>query len=72
MNYLKCEVCGNYDEIPERTIRLHGKFGVSSVCGACIEKKDREQLEYDASECCYDSVEEYLAGENYRKYFKGE
>lgn len=65
--YIKCEVCGSYDEQTVHDLRLHGVAHKPDLCASCIESTKRERLEYAASECGFDSVEEYLYGQNYTK-----
>lgn len=70
MYFIKCELCGEYGEPNERNVRLQGVLNNLDLCDNCIEEEMQRKLQYDANECNFDSVEEYLFGENYTRYLK--
>lgn len=61
LDFVKCDVCGKYDERIDHNLQMTGVNGVPNLCGECIEESERKNLAYDAYECGFDSVEDYLA-----------
>jgi hypothetical protein len=61
VDYIKCDVCGKYDEKIDHNLRMTGISSVPNLCRKCIEESERKNLAYDAYECGFDSVEEYVA-----------
>lgn len=57
MDYIKCKECGNYDEPLGGNLRIMSY--TPDLCSDYTEEEQR-QLRYDAFECGYGSVEEYL------------
>lgn len=65
MEFIKCERCNTYSEPTEHKLRHSYGGNHLDLCWNCIDELERFELEYDAFECGYPSVEAYLARDRY-------